>query len=79
MKKITVEISLRDARDGYWRIEDNLFLSENGEWAASDVWESREFEDEEFEDEESEEIEQMRSLLEGVLSGLEYEITEIEF
>lgn len=74
MKKITVEISLRDARDGYWRIEDNRFLSEIGEWAASDVWESGE-----FEDEDSEEIEQMRSLLEGVLSGLEYEITEIEF
>ena len=74
MKKIEVEISLRDARNGYWRIEDSRFLSENGEWAASNVWESRE-----FEDEESEEIEQMRSLLEGVLSGLEYEITEIEF
>ena len=74
MKRIEVEISLRDARNGYWRIEDNRFLSENGEWVASDVWESREFEEEELE-----EMEQMRSLLEGVLSGLEYEITEIEF
>lgn len=74
MKRIEVGICLRDARNGYWRIEDNRFLSENGEWTASDVWESRE-----FEDEESEEMEQMRSLLEGVLSGLEYEITEIEF
>lgn len=35
MKKIEVEISLKDTRNGYWRIEDNRFLSENGEWSAS--------------------------------------------
>lgn len=39
MKKIEIEISLRDARNGYWRIEDNRFLSENGEWTASNIWE----------------------------------------
>ena len=69
MKKIEVEISLRDARNGYWRIEDNRFLSENGEWTASNIWESKEFE----------EMEQMQSLIEGVLSGLEYEIAIVEF
>lgn len=69
MKKIEVEISLRDARNGYWRIEDNRFLSENGEWTASNIWESKELE----------EMEQMQSLIEGVLSGLEYEIAVVEF
>lgn len=38
------------------------------------VWESKEFEETEWE-----EMEQMQSLIEGVLSGLEYEITTIEF
>lgn len=71
MKKIEVEISLRDARNGYWRIEDNRFLSENGEWTASNIWESKEFEETE--------LEEMESLIEGVLSGLEYEIAIVEF
>lgn len=74
MKKIEVEISLKDTRNGYWRIEDNRFLSENGEWSASNVWESKEFEETELE-----EMEQMQSLIEGVLSGLEYEITKVKF
>lgn len=74
MKKIEVEISLRDARNGYWRIDDNRFLSENGEWAASNIWESKEFEETDLE-----EMEQMQSLIEGVLSGLEYETKTIEF
>lgn len=78
MKKIEVEISLRDARNGYWRIEDNRFLSENGEWTASNVWESKEFEETELEETELEEMEQMQSLIEGVLSGLEYEIAIVE-
>jgi hypothetical protein len=77
MKKIEVEISLRDARNGYWRIEDNRFLSENGEWTASNIWESKEFEGTELE--EMEEMEEMQSLIEGVLSGLEYEIAIVEF
>ena len=74
MKKIEVEISLKDAKNGYWRIEDNRFLSENGEWTASNIWESKEFEETELE-----EMEQMQSLIEGVLSGLEYEIAIVEF
>lgn len=76
MKKITVEISLRDARDVYWRIEDNHSFSENGEWSASNVWESKEFN--EYDENEQDEMNQLLYALEDLLSGFEYEIEIID-
>lgn len=43
MKKVIVEISLRDTRKAYSRMEGYNFITGNGKWTSSNVYESSEF------------------------------------
>lgn len=76
MKKLNVEISLKDAGKAYWRIEGYNFLIDNGSWIASNVYESKEFDADD--EDEMDVLEDLRDTIENILSDCEYEINEVE-
>lgn len=76
MKKVIVEISLRDTRKAYSRMEGYNFLIDNGNWVASNVYESNEFDADD--EDEMDVLEDLRDTIENILSDCEYEINEVE-
>jgi hypothetical protein len=76
MKKVIVEISLRDTRKAYSRMEGYNFITENGKWTSSNVYESNEFDADD--EDEMDVLEDLRDTIENILSDCEYEINEVE-
>ena len=76
MKKVIVEISLRDTRKAYLRMEGYNFITGNGKWTSSNVYESSEFDADD--EDEMDVLEELRDTIENILSDCEYEINEVE-
>lgn len=76
MKKTIVEISLRDTRKAYSRMEGYNFITGNGKWTSSNVYESNEFDADD--EDEMDVLEDLRDTIENILSDCEYEINEVE-
>ena len=76
MKKVIVEISLRDTRKAYSRMEVYNFITGNGKWTSSNVYESNEFDADD--EDEMDVLEDLRDTIENILSDCEYEINEVE-
>lgn len=76
MKKVIVEISLRDKRKAYSRMEGYNFITGNGKWTSSNVYESSEFDADD--EDEMDVLEDLRDTIENILSDCEYEINEVE-
>ena len=76
MKKVIVEISLRDTRKAYSRMEGYNFITGNGKWTSSNVYESNEFDADD--EDEMDVLEDLRDTIENILSDCEYEINEVE-
>ena len=76
MKKVIVEISLRDTRKAFWRMEGYNFITGNGKWTSSNIYESSEFDADD--EDEMEVLEELRDTIENILSDCEYEINEVE-
>lgn len=76
MKKVIVEISLRDTRKTYSRMEGYNFITGNGKWTSSNVYESSEFDADD--EDEMDVLEDLRDTIENILSDCEYEINEVE-
>ena len=76
MKKVIVEISLRDTRKAYSIMEGYNFITGNGKWTSSNVYESNEFDADD--EDEMDVLEDLRDTIENILSDCEYEINEVE-
>ncbi len=76
MKKVIVEISLRDTRKAYSRMEGYNSITGNGKWTSSNVYESSEFDADD--EDEMDVLEDLRDTIENILSDCEYEINEVE-
>lgn len=76
MKKVIVEISLRDTRKAYSRMESYNFITGNGKWTSSNVYESNEFDADD--EDEMDVLEDLRDTVENILFDCEYEINEVE-
>lgn len=76
MKKVIVEISLRDTRKVYSRMEGYNFITGNGKWTSSNVYESNEFDADD--EDEMDVLEDLRDTIENILFDCEYEINEVE-
>jgi|GEM_PF-1381486 hypothetical protein len=76
MKKVIVEISLRDTRKAYSRMEGYNFITRNGKWTSSNVYESNEFDADD--EDEMNVLEDLQDTIENILSDCEYEINEVE-
>lgn len=69
-ERIYIEISLRDTREGYWRIQANQNLDPAGHWEASNSWVSVGFDKDDEDDMEQED--EVMGELEATLDGIEY-------
>lgn len=76
MKKVIVEISLGDTRKAYSRMEGYNFITGNGKWTSSNVYESNEFDADD--EDEMDVLEDLRDTIENILFDCEYEINEVE-